>query len=357
VLGASLLEDDGSFSIKVAAQPSAADHLVFLLLHPAPGGATAEFGVFDPDVRAGTASVESITTANVWQWSALLRDFPSGSTIQISEDAGSGAVHVYNYLRLAHSFVSEFYGQSPKTVVAWMHLNTEWSCGACFLNMPVEAQSMAFDSQLFFSATARDRAYWSNAVTVHEIGHYTMWSYGVSPMEGGTHCQGVPTAPGQAWSEGWATGFSSIARGSPVYYDKQQGTMFWIDLDNRAYDDAPFQRPKPKAGLLQDMDENEVAAMLWKLSTGPVGADAVLGGLQAKEVVNAPFARGYTRRQWDVDSKCQRIDEQDSGMSVPMLADYLDGLRCSNVAASAIDAITNPDIAYPYPSGLPLCAP
>ena len=68
--------------------------------------------------------------------------------------------------------------------------------------MPVDANSFSFDSQIFFSATEQDRAYWSDAVGFHEIGHYTMWTYGTSPEEGGQHCIGHVEYPGIAWSEG-----------------------------------------------------------------------------------------------------------------------------------------------------------
>jgi hypothetical protein len=106
---------------------------------------------------------------------------------------------------------------------------------------------------------------------------------------------------------------------------------------------------------MQDIDENEVAAMLWKLASGSVGMAPVLAGLESAQVTQAPFARGYTRREWDVDDQCRRVHEVDTGANVPMFADYLDGLRCNGTAAADIDAVTNPKTAYPYPSGSPLC--
>jgi hypothetical protein len=354
ILDATLVAADGSFTLNVPASPAGAGQLTFLLLHPDPTAATAEFGVFDPDVAQGNVTAGNKLDGQVWLWGAAVSDYPSG-TIRLDENHGSGAMHVYEWLRYAHKASIDFYGAAPHTVVAWMHLGTEWSCGSCFLSLPAEVQSFPFDTQLFFSATAQDRAYWSDAVSVHEIGHYTMFSYGTSPNEGGQHCVGNTTLPGQAWSEGWATGFSSIVRHSPIYYDKQQGSMFWIKLDDRQYTNHAWQRPDPKAGLLQDIDENEVAAMLWGLTvSADVGAGKTLSALTTPSVTGTSFARGYTRHTWQMQN-CQRSEIVDTGEKAPTFADYLDGLACAQVSPAAIDSVTNPSTAYPYPSKAPIC--
>jgi hypothetical protein len=354
-LDAALVDEDGNFTIQVPTTNTGNEQLAFFLLHPDPTGAFAQFGVFDADVPDGVVSTDAQWDGQVWSWSAALSDFESGATIGISEAQGSGAIHIYNRLLQIQRSTSEFYGKAPGTIAAWMHLNTAWDCGACFAPWGTEVASMPFDSQLFISATAEDRAYWSDAVTAHEAGHYTMWSYGFAPNEGGQHCLGLPTAPGQAWSEGWATGFSSILRGSSVYYDKQQGSMFWFDLAARQYDQAEWQRPRANAGLLQQIDENEVAAMIWALSEDPqVGAENALAGLVTPSVTEPDFKRGYTRHVWDMD-ECRRIGYYDTGESSPMFADYLDGLVCGGIPAAAIDRVTSPKQYFPYPSSKPLC--
>jgi hypothetical protein len=182
-----------------------------------------------------------------------------------------------------------------------------------------------------------------------------MWSYGASPNEGGQHCLSVPTSPGQAWSEGWATGFSSILRDSPIYWDKQQGSMFWFNLEARQYDQLNWQRPSSQNGLLQDMDENEVAAMLWSLSRNAgIGADNTLLGLRTPSVSGTSYERGYTRHVWDMQD-CQRVNYFDTHENAPMFADYLDGLVCGGMPAASVDQATNPAQFYPYPSQEPLC--
>jgi hypothetical protein len=352
---AALVGEDGSFTVQVPATATGDEQLAFFLIHPDPTGAFAQFGVFDPDVPSGVVSPEEIRGGQAWSWSAPLADLTKGQDIRIGENEGSGAIHIYNRLLHVQRIVSEFYGDSPGTIAAWMHLNTAWDCGACFAPWGAEVASMPFDSQLFVSATAEDRAYWSDAVTIHEAGHYTMWSYGVSPNEGGPHCLGQPTAPGQAWSEGWATGFSSILRDNPVYWDKQGGSMFWFSLRERAYDQVQWRRPRASAGLQQLIDENEVAAMLYGLSTDPdVGSDVVLAGLTTPSVTAPDFKRGYTRHVWDMRD-CEPTGYHDTGESSPMFADYLDGLVCGGVPAAAVDRSTSPRQYYPYPSESPIC--
>lgn len=352
---AALVGEDGAFTVQVPSTNTGNEQLAFFLLHPDPSGAFAQFGVFDPKVPSGVVSPDAVADGEVWSWAAPLSDFASGDDIQINENQGSGAIHIYNRLLHTQRIVTEFYGKPPGTIAAWMRLNTAWDCGACFAPWGAEVAAMPFDSQLFISATAEDRAYWSDAVTIHEAGHYTMWSYGVSPNEGGQHCLGQPTAPGQAWSEGWATGFSSILRDSGVYWDKQQGSMFWFDLEQRQYDSVQWQRPKPSAGLQQAIDENEVAAMLFGLSKDPdVGADVVLAGLTTPSVTEPDFKRGYTRHVWDMRD-CKRVGYYDTGETSPMFADYLDGLVCGGISAAAVDRSTSPKQFYPYPSQSPIC--
>lgn len=354
-LDATLVDENGNYSLQVPTSNTGIEQLAFFLIHPDPTGSIAQFGVFDPNVPDGVVSTDATLDGQTWSWGVPLSEVSSGETLRITEEQGSGAMHIYRRLLQIQRFDAEFYGTEPGTIAAWFHLNTQWDCGACFAPWPAEVASNPFDSQLFISATAQDRSYWSDAVTIHEAGHYTMWSYGVSPNEGGQHCLGQPTAPGQAWSEGWATGFSSILRESSVYWDKQAGSMFWFDVGSRFYQDVTWQRPKPRNGLLQDIDENEVAAMLWSLAQpGSAGADATLLGLRQPSVTGSEFKRGYTRHLWDMNN-CRRSSYFDTGESAPMFADYLDGLACDNVPAAAIDDATNPEQSYPYPSQEPLC--
>lgn len=265
-------------------------------------------------------------------------------------------MRLFDYLRFIFDTSDALLSGDGKSVVVWMRNNTSWSCGACFNAVPQAIHSFDFDSAIWIPATAQDQSFWSDAVTSHEFGHWAMASFGVEPREGGRHCVGSKSPPGMAWSEGFATWFSSAIRSDSVYYDKQGGTMFHLDLDLRTYSSGvPWQRPVPSEGLLQTMDENEVAATILTLSTSE-GMPTVLSALESPRMTTTPFGRGYTGTlPWEVDGNCNPIDPQPSDFTAPCMADMLDALRCDGVQAASIDAATEPSTHYPYPSNSPIC--
>jgi hypothetical protein len=212
-----------------------------------------------------------------------------------------------------------------------------------------------FSAQIFMPGGS-DQGYWADSVTAHELGHWVMFTFGRSVGEGGRHCVGVPSAPGLAWSEGWATWFSSDARGDAVYVDKQRGTMFWLDVSDRSTSGSPWPRPVASRGLGQDVYENEVTSMLWNLSaTQGVGRAPVDAALASARMTEAPFERGYTRHTWDTDGSCARFNISDTGESTTQFADLLDALECGGVTRTQIDAATQPQTRFPFPSASPRC--
>jgi hypothetical protein len=236
-------------------------------------------------------------------------------------------------------------------------LGTLWRCGSCYTQDPISVLGVDFLHQLRFDGS-EDQAYWSDAVNRHELGHYVMGAFGLLPRELSPRFFGEPTNPGLAWSEGWATFFSAVERGSSVYYDKQLGGFFWFDIDRRhyAFDDLVWQRPMAEAslGLTQLIDENEVASMLWKTFRTIGDSTPLLRAVASPRVSVPPFERGYTRRMWTDPDHPERFT--DSAVSVPHLADYFDVLLCSGaVSSSQLDVITEPAQHYPYPSASPLC--
>jgi hypothetical protein len=343
----------GDFSILVPTSPSEDDYLVAITVYADESGRFV-FAVADPDLAAGER--EPLTHGEspaLWMWSWTTDDYPSGSTIHISEDYGSGAIRVYQLLAASVFAAADELGVAdPPSLIGWMGTSISWSCGACFVDTPTD-QLTGFDSQTWIGMNS-DAGYWSDAVTAHEAGHYVMAAYGESDGEGGAHTLGVATNPGQAWSEGWATYYSSAVRFSPTYYDKQGGGFFWLDLDMRRYGGGPaWQRPSAGRGLMQLMDENEVAAMLWRLDGEEGdGLQPLLEALQSPRMTVAPYGRGYTQRLWDDDP----ADYETTRWSLPFLADFLDALVCDGHAtATQVDAVTEPSTHFPYPSWSPIC--
>lgn len=335
------------WAVRTTAAPS---RILFALAHPdVPDG---EWDVARPVPVSGA-------NANWWGWGQYVQALgPSGSVFDITEPMGSGALRVFDYLRYSYDTTAALLGASGKSVVVWIRSNTSWSCGACAVSWPTSFMGQAFESQIWIPALAQDTSWWADPVTAHELGHWVMSSYGASPNEGGPHRLACPTFPGQAWSEGWATAFSSLARANSVYYDKQKGTFFWFDVAAEQYGSGdPWSPPTAAGGLGQLMDENVVASLLWHLADNPtqpgaLGANAsLLRALVSERMTKRPFARGYTTRRWE--GACEpRSNVVDTSVSAPMVADYLDALRCSGMPASKIASAIG---AYPYPVSAPLC--
>jgi hypothetical protein len=365
IVDATTTDDQGQFQVDIPATLEDGDEIFAMLVRPGEGGNGVAFAVMQPDFDNDNMQNPFDAGAGAdpqhWFWSIDPSLTPSGSSRTISEQDGSGAVRVFENLRAAYDLTATHYGEGGSSLVVWLRLNTSWSCGACFFELPVNAGGLLFDSQIVLPATAQDTSYWSDPVTSHELGHWVMSTFGRSPGEGGPHCVGVATFPGQAWSEGWATGFSSVIRSDEKYYDKQDGSFFWLDLDERTYfgEGQPWQRASATAedGLLQLIDEFEVSAMLWDLhDDGGVSMSTLLDALASPAMTTSPFNRGYTRHGWSVGPGCVQQNVVDLGTSQPMFADYLDALVCAGVSTTVVDAVTVPQTFYPYPSGAPLCS-
>ncbi len=357
IVDAVTTDSTGAFTIAIPSPWQAGDRLIALAIRANDDQTGLAYAVAQPDVPDGELNVTAAPgpRAQTWSWTIDPVRWPSGSSLVITEAIGSGAVRVFDYLRYSHAYARARFGRAGPAVVVWLRMNTSWTCGACFLSAPSKVGSLPFDSQIFVSASRRDQTFWADPVTAHEIGHWAMWAYGTSPNESGQHCAAQPTLPGQAWSEGWATAFSSIVRDDSLYYDKQEGSMFWFDLAARGYVAGGWQRPIASAGLHQPMDENEVAAMLWAFAGRPdVGSGRIFTALASPTLNASTFARGYTRHIWEMNG-CMRYNVRNTRQSAPMVADFLDALRCGGVPAAAIDAVTIPAMYYPYPSGTPLC--
>lgn len=347
----------GEFAIKVPASPVATDTIVVAAAADNGAGGLA-FAVANPGFSTGgTKEIDTVGTPSLWSWTWTTSGLTNGQDVVITEAMGSGAANVYFNMVAAYATTYAQYGRIGPTLIVWIGSAATWSCGACFGPFPTTAFGMPFATQIWLGADSDDQSYWSDAVNEHELGHWAMSSYGFSPNEGGGHFMGKPTFPGQAWSEGWATWFSSAVRGDSLYYDKQAGSFFWADIGAAQYGaGASFVQPVAANGLLQLLDENEVSAMMWSLSsTGAAATNAVFQGLVAPRMRDPTSTRGYTRHTWSFDSARNFIDVVNTGDPSLAFPDFLDALDCAGFSRSAIDAATVPATQYPYPSANPIC--
>lgn len=345
----------GDFSVLVPTNPTPEDRVVFAAAALDSKGDFA-FMVANPGFpAAGTRELGVVGDPSIWMWAWRTDAIPDNAQLNIDEDMGSGAARVFDFLRYAYYKSTQIYdGKIGKSLVVWLGYGTSWSCGACFAHWPASVLDMPFESQMWIPADS-DASYWADPVTAHELGHWVMSSFGTSPNEGGPHSVGVPTFPGQAWSEGFATWFSSDLRNTPLYYDKQGGSMFWADLSERRYSGATWTMPTPGGGLLQKMDENEVSAMLWELREHSSGDVAAMHRAFTSSSMNqAPWRRGYTRHTWEVSGR-DHVSVVDTGVSVPFVADYFDALNCAGYSREALEYAAYPHEYYPYPVNNPLC--
>jgi hypothetical protein len=335
------------------------DRVIVLAVYPTDSKTGLGIAIGKPDVADGPLNPHSAADGRpqIWQWAIDPARNPSGSKLTIGDTEGGGAVRLFDNLRRVYRATRQQLKVEGLPLVVWLRPNTEWTCGACQFTEPAKVGPVTFLAQIAMPGGAEDTGFWSDAVISHELFHWVMRSYGVSPNEGGPHCAAAATLPGMAWSEGWATGFSSIIRDSPIYFDKQEGNFFWFDISRRVYGSGkPWKRPTPEAGLAQQHDENDVAAMVYALSRdAAVGSDKLLSALSSPRMTTKPFLRGYTTHRWQLGKGCVPMNITDTGVSAPFLADFLDALRCGGVPADRIDAVTDPAAHYPFPSQSPLC--
>jgi hypothetical protein len=358
IVDATYTGEDGSFSLSVPSAPSSEDSLVMVLAAADPRGSFL-YAVADPGFPPSTmarSTFETPVDPNTWAYRFALTGITDPNALRIPESAGSGAVHLYQTLDAVYrGSEAHFQPKTRETILVWMGLGTLWDCGACTAKYPTTLASTKFIHQVWFDGSS-DEGYWSDAVTAHELGHVVMGMYGYEPAEGGPHFIGMPTNPGQAWSEGWATFFSAMQRASDLYYDKQGDSFFWFDLSARAYgfQGGSWQRPVAAGGLTQLIDENEVAALALGAYRA-IGDDGpILDAIASARMTVPPFERGYTMRIWSDPKHPEAFTTNDQPL--PYHADFFDALRCLGaIDAKALDAVTEPTTRYPYPSEAPLC--
>lgn len=296
----------------------------------------------------------------------------------IPEVCGSGAIRIFQWTRFGmvrlgkdHYGLDTFAngGKQRDIVTATEQLKQDsiavyWekgkdvACGACFSNKgngpfhidPAGEIDDLYDTAIYISGTEQNPTQWSYSVLSHELGHWVMANYSLSPGEGGQHFVGQASKPGLAYSEGWATSFgqwnSSFAgEWDPVYIDVQDGTTFHVDIEKGTYSGGNLVRPNKEDSIDQFINENVVAGMLFKLNADGAGAtknitggqglgpDALFKAFIAPRVKNTSLNRGYSR-----------VD----------LVDFFDSARCSEAIPNTNISAVSDEVTYPW-DGKPNC--
>ena len=349
-LGSAVAGEDGSFTVSVAAMPSAAGRITFFPhLDDGFGETLYTVGRAVASCRdSATACTDTSTSAGTWGWSTNLNSRTNVGTITITEGEGSGALHIFEWMRYGLDRVRGLYGDSvPRSLMAVWEPGTSWSCGACFMNWPGTMSTTTFyDTSIVIGGADDDETHWSKSVIMHELGHWVMATYSKTPNEGGPHTVLSVSRPGLAWSEGWASYFGQTAIGEregapePLYFDKQNGNSFWINLEEVTASGGTFTMPKLTDPMDQYVNEFVVASMLWDLgdpaSTGEpaaMGHDLVANGIRTARL-RGTVNRGYSK-----------VD----------LVDYLDGILCDDmIVGSTLSTVIRNIFKFPY-DGTPSC--
>ncbi len=369
---AATVQSDGEVTLMVPTEPTSLDVVLLAAVGIDPTTGKRVFGVFEPDVPDGKVNADyynQVPGGSPHSWAkALVGLQSSGGKWHIALADNSWALQVYDRVRYDFFNAQNLWGQQGRSLVVWVREGTDFDCGACFAPWPSSAAKMAdtdAQSQMWLSTSTKK--YWSNATLDHEMGHWAMASFGTSPNEGGTHYANTKVPPGMAWSEGWATFFSSMSRGDSVYYSQGGGGMFWLDLSAAEYDDGGSLLPfSGSSSLVQFMDENRVAAALWQAAEQTqepfkaLGNTAFWSALASTQMNQPPYTRTYFRTIWDDvtpggggEYNATYTGVESTDVLVPSFPSYLDALLCAKPSLkSKLQQSTSP---LPFPFNNPIC--
>jgi hypothetical protein len=342
-LGSSTAGEDGSFSVPVSRNPSAAARVTFFPhLEDGDGETLYTVGRATAGCRSAGTCEENSKSAGAWAWAYDLDGASNVGTLTITEAEGSGALHIFEWTRYGLNRVRGLYGDSvPRSLLSIWEPGMAWSCGACFMNWPASlATSTWYDTSIVIGGEAGSTTHWSKSVLMHELGHWVMATYSKTPNEGGPHSVLQVSKPGLAWSEGWASYFGQTTIGEregtvdPIYFDVQDGHAFWIDVEEVSASGGTFTMPTMGGGMTQNINEFVVSSMLWDLGDPASSGDpAAMGHGEVHEGIRTDRLRGSVNRGY------VKVD----------LVDYLDGLLCDTMISSGnLSSVIRTLFSFPY---------
>ncbi|MCB9738911.1 MAG: hypothetical protein H6747_06555 [Deltaproteobacteria bacterium] len=359
----------GKVTLNMPKQPIAGrDYVVVGTVGHSDSGDAPRFSVLEPAVGDGEVGFDKLDAleGKPYAWALPVADAVATGTWHLAASQRAWALNIHQrYHRAFADIETTVYGKAGKSLAVWAREGTSFVCGACFwpgLTTTGVLDGQKAQSQIVLSTDGNDHL--SEATQMHELGHWTMASFGSSPNEGGTHYIGTKVPPGMAWSEGWATYFSSIARAVGVYfsgYSDGSGGLFWVDLGAKKGSSKPMLPFEAGSPLVQFSDENRVSAALWAAShkfgnplTNPIN-QPLLQGLRAKQLNDGVFTRGYFRQTWSNVQPTSTppfyatyFDLKQTSQPATTFYDYLDALLCKSPALATSMASATAPLSFPF---------
>ncbi|MCS6902207.1 MAG: hypothetical protein NZX77_20885 [Polyangiaceae bacterium] len=335
-------EEDGTFSIEVSKKPTPATSLYFFpMLYDQ--GWVPQFAVAVPD----TLSYTNLKSSAYYAFGRTTGEALDVGSIVVTEAEGSGAIHIHQWVLYSILQLRLMAPEAkPFNVLALWAPGKRFDCGngTCYvprgLGATVDYGSGQdfYEGALLISGTSITPHELSSSVILHEFGHYTMDAYSRSPYEAGPHSLSMLEPPGMAWSEGWATYLAQGMKQDPLYFDKQEGTVWWYNVD-KPYPSAP--KLNPNGPMDQQLGEGNVTHMLWHLD------DTVEEGWDKSNLQMPSLIRAFTSKRL-MDKSMNR------GYKTVDFVDFLDALRCGGAPSAGVLSVTKNE-GFPY-DNKPTCA-
>ena len=272
-------------------------------------------------VASGTDGPIEVTdfAGALYAWEAPVEGSVADVHVALENFAGAGAI--YETLRDGLAFAHEAFAR-PESFPA---LRAYWERGR---NTP-GGTSYAQGETLWILGGPDDTDEFDTPVLLHELGHYLQAVYGFyDNLDGDPHA-GILTDPRLAWGEGWATFFSSAARGDGFYGDTVGDELAYA-LDISALPRSPEYVGRPDEPMTQTLSEWLIAASLFEIYRS--GDEAVQRG------------RSFdTLTDWLVPRRGDR------GRPLIDFVDFLDGYLCLHPEDEAIvESVVVDYRSFPY---------
>lgn len=176
--------------------------------------------------------------------------------VVVDIDEMSGALAIYETMNEGLAFARDAFDRAE----AFPELQVYWERG----RTTPGGTSYAAGDQLWILGGPSDTDEFDTPVLLHELGHYLQWVYDFYDVVPGNFHNGADTDARLAWGEGWASFFSSAARGTGFYGDSI-GEDLAYDLDVEALPLAGEYVCSPAAGIQQTLSEWVITASLYEL--------------------------------------------------------------------------------------------